>query len=103
MDEERIQEATPETAAPAETGESGTAPPKRGRPKGSRTKPRQVVLVRPASCPGCQSTEREPYRLAFTRKQPGFHNGQRYDRIVYRDTKCKACGRPRREAHFEAD
>ncbi len=74
---------------------------KRGRPAGSRTTDRRIVLVKPAACPTCGSTDRTAYRVAFTRAQPGKIGDQSYTHIVYRDCKCAKCKKPRREAHFE--
>jgi predicted Zn-ribbon and HTH transcriptional regulator len=86
----------------SETGAENS--PKRGRPAGSRNQPRTVVLVRPAWCPKCGSSKRTPYRLVNVREMPGYtSDGQRYERIVYRDCRCKDCGQLRREAHFEND
>jgi hypothetical protein len=81
--------------------EGRTEPRRRGRPRGAKTAERAIVLVRPAACPACGSTSRTPYRLVFTRAQPGTIADQPYTHIAYRDCKCVSCGRPRREAHFE--
>jgi hypothetical protein len=79
-------------------------PKTKGRPKGAQTVARVAADVLPSRCPKCQSTAREPYaghpRVADL---SGMHDGQPFNRIVYRNTRCTACGQARvdREWRYE--
>lgn len=72
---------------------------KAGRPKGSTTKKYKVVDSQPSRCPNpeCQSTDREPYRdgphieMAYC----GSQDGKLYTHVVWRRTRCRACGQHR--------
>ena len=75
---------------------------KKGRPVGSRTmkKPESVgVLTR---CEKCQSTEREPYTNQRFRDYEGVdQNGNPYNRVAWKLTKCKNCGQARTDRFYE--
>ena len=75
---------------------------KRGRPPGAKTEDRMVVSVIPAACPRCRSTSREPYDKVRERAIAGRTvDGHAYTHVVWRKTKCKACGQARIERHYE--
>ena len=74
----------------------------RGRPKGSTTKKRDIVLVIPPSCKQCGSTDREPYAPnPIVRNDEGEINGFKYNRVTWKRTNCKKCGQHRSDRIFE--
>lgn len=80
----------------------GKAAAKRGRPIGAKTQQRDVVLVLPAACVRCHSTEREPYDKVRERAITGrTTDGHIYTHVVWRKTRCRACGQARIERHYE--
>jgi hypothetical protein len=75
---------------------------KRGRPVGAKTAERDVVLVLPAACVRCHSTERAPYDKIRERAISGrTTDGRPYTHVVWRKTRCRACGQARVERHYE--
>lgn len=74
---------------------------KAGRPKGSLTVERDVVAVIPAACKRCGSTKRTAYDKVIERAMAGTIEGAAYNHIVWRRTKCTACGQARIERHYE--
>lgn len=75
---------------------------KRGRPPGSKNKQRDEVTVHISSCKTCGSTEREKYTNPQVMEQEGFlPNGQQYNQITWRNTRCLRCGQARVDRFFE--
>lgn len=75
---------------------------KLGRPAGAKTVDRDVVAVIPGCCQKCGSTNREPYDKVLEREMGGRLNGGiEYSHVVWRRTKCRACGQARTERHYE--
>lgn len=73
-----------------------------GRPKGSRTVERVVAVVQPSVCPACGSSDREPYNRPLTVVEcAGEYNGRPYTRVVFRVTRCRACGQHRYDKSYE--
>lgn len=74
-----------------------------GRPRGSRTQPRDVVPVQPSRCKRCGSTEREPYSQTTTRNIRGrnLETGALYNVVKWSRTRCKSCGQARVDQVFE--
>lgn len=66
---------------------------KRGRPAGSPNNPSPIVVCALPNCPrrGCGSTDREVLRKVRERVAPGMHDGQPYNRTVWRRVRCLAC------------
>ena len=61
--------------------------------KGQSNYEYKTVAVVPASCPKCQSTELFGVdKPPLPRDISGVINGQPYNRIVWRDKQCRACG-----------
>jgi len=58
-------------------------------------------MVFPSACPRCGSTDRTPYYHTRTLAITGRILGQPYDHIVYRYTRCRACGQHRVDRHYE--
>ena len=76
--------------------------PRRGRPKGSRTQPRDHQTVEPSRCPHCGSTEREAYSQTTSQEFAGeTPAGDPFTHIVRRWTRCRDCGSPRVDRTFE--
>jgi hypothetical protein len=61
----------------------------------------ETVTVEPSRCQSCGSTEREKYFCTTTRAIAGSHDGQPYTHIVWRRTRCKACGQVRIDKSYE--
>jgi len=86
---------------------------KRGRPRGSRNRPKPPVVEAPrpikqpkTTCPSCGSDERGPYFHKTVQKYSGIApDGMPYTRVVRRWTICAACGQRRIDRHreFHAD
>lgn len=70
-------------------------------PKAARTKNPPVVDAKPTACPTCSSTEREPYFNVRERAIAGERDGRPYTHVVWRRTRCKACGQTRDDKAFE--
>jgi hypothetical protein len=63
------------------------------------TKP---IVEQPKSrCSKCQSTERTGYTHTETKRITGMHNGQPYNRVVWRSCKCTHCGQHRQDKSYE--
>ena len=75
---------------------------KRGRPKGSKNKRHECVAVLPARCVHCDSSELIVEQTVKTRKIVGAMNGVKYDTVIWRDCRCKACGRINRYRYYES-
>lgn len=76
--------------------------PKAGRPKGSKTKsiPAQTVFL--SQCPVCLSTDRSGYFNVKTREFSGSApNGQPYNYVSRKQTRCRKCGQRRVDITFE--
>lgn len=71
-----------------------------GRPVGAGNVV-DVVTVAPSRCRKCQSTDRTPYTNTVERAIEGLQDGQPYTHILWRATKCAACGQSRRDRCFE--
>lgn len=73
-----------------------------GRPAG---KPNHQVAHATAvvtACPACGSTEREPYYNRREMAAGGVDSaGKPYTHVIWRRTKCAACGQVRDDRHFE--
>lgn len=79
-----------------------SSPTKRGRPTGSRNKPRDTARVTPSRCRECGSTDRTPY--TYTRRKPWAgvdREGQPCTHVVWRHTTCAACGQARVDRSLE--
>ena len=72
----------------------GTKSP--GRPTGARTE-KVITEANPSQCPKCGSTDREPYSNVRVMEFAGVdpRNGQAYTHVVWRRTRCRACGQSR--------
>ncbi len=73
-----------------------------GRPNGATTKPRDQIDVATSRCQKCGSTE----RASYTSKEEVEHGGtdaagQPYTHVVWRRTKCLACGQHRIDRSVE--
>lgn len=76
--------------------------PKKGRPAGRKTARRDRVDVLPSRCRKCGSTERFPYTNPRTIEHAGTApDGQPYDRIILRNTRCTGCGQARIDRFYE--
>lgn len=66
---------------------------KRGRPKGSKTKPapKEIVVEEKPRCLKCSSTELEYIGRTKSAKIRGVHNGQSFDEVIWKMKKCKNC------------
>ena len=65
---------------------------RRGRPKGSKNKPRPVVEAPMTRCIKCKSTELEWGRIVNELDYVGEHHGQPYDHSKWQNAKCLNCG-----------
>ena len=86
------------TPPPAETTATSQGP---GRPKGPAEKIPEVnaSLTR---CKKCNSTERTPYYGTVTRDLSGIGpDGQPFNRMTWRRTKCASCGQARADVFHE--
>ncbi len=99
---------------------SAKKPTKRGRPKGSKTKDRDVVAGAKTRCRFCGSEDRTPYKNADVLEFQSVkcirchQTGQEgkecpcgavfsipFNRIVLRRTECKSCGTARLDTFWE--
>jgi hypothetical protein len=71
-----------------------------GRPPGSKNAPRPTVDAPLTRCPQCGSTDRERVGNAVRQESAGLHQGQPYNLIVWRRTKCLSCGQFRTDREF---
>jgi hypothetical protein len=71
------------------------------RTKGAKNAPKIVNTVDPSRCRVCQSTRREDYEKKTVQDLSGERDGQPYNRIVYRPTRCLDCGQSRVDRTFE--
>jgi len=88
-------EKSPGIAAPLR--ETAADPPREahaGRPLGAKTLARELVTSLPPACTHCGSTRREPYKDGVVQEEryEGQIHGRRYNRIVWRRTRCVDCG-----------
>jgi predicted Zn-ribbon and HTH transcriptional regulator len=61
-----------------------------------------VNLVEPSACRVCGSTDRAAYHNVRTLDFPGeTPDGRKYTRVVFRRTKCLACGQVRDDKSLE--
>jgi len=75
---------------------------KPGRPKGAKTKPRDVVTATPTRCKVCGSTERGPITQTKRTPHSGWTpGGEPYTEIVRRWTSCATCGQVRIDRSYE--
>ncbi len=77
-------------------------PAKRGRPKGSKTKPKPIQTVAASRCQKCQSTERTMYSssrppLVYSGFSP---TGEPFTSVHWRCCKCKSCGQSRVDKEY---
>ncbi len=71
---------------------------------GSKTEERVVVVAQVTRCPvqTCKSTERDPYFNVRVIPIGGVDDdGNEYDTVVWRRTKCRNCGQVRDDKSFE--
>ncbi|MDE2100066.1 MAG: hypothetical protein KGL39_22620 [Patescibacteria group bacterium] len=81
-----------------------TAAPAQPSPAHSTTAPKHVNDVPASRCkvPGCNSTERTRYHGVTFQTIAGLDpEGKPYNRVVWRNTTCKACGQARVDRTFE--
>jgi hypothetical protein len=69
---------------------SGEPKRKRGRPKGSKNKNIDPVLVDPPRCKKCGCTEITTLRTD-RKSLKGIRNGEPFNRITYRRIRCTSC------------
>lgn len=73
----------------------------KGRPQGAKTQKLPQAEAVPSAC-RCGSTEREPY---FNKREVPINGvtpeGRTYNVVVWRRTRCKACGQQRDDKSFE--
>lgn len=75
---------------------------RKGRLPGSKNRDWTEVGQIPARCPSCLSTEREILRIAAAEDFSGMlDNGIIYDRVVWRNVRCRACGQFYRVRTYE--
>lgn len=72
-----------------------------GRPKGARNRDAVTVLVQPANCPKCGSSERTRYTQTTTQLHAGTIAGEKFNQIVRRWCRCLQCDQWRIEQHYE--
>jgi len=73
-----------------------------GRPKGSKNKKRDVVVADLTHCASCGSTDREAYHGISELDHNGIDpQGNPYNRVTWKRTKCSACGQNRVDQFFE--
>ena len=69
-----------------------TTPRKRGRPKGSRSKKVESVVVQESRCTKCGSTRRSKYINKRVLRLSGVRpDGTVYESVTWRRTKCLDC------------
>jgi len=71
-----------------------------GRPIGSKNI-RTEAVAEVSRCPQCGSTEREKYENPTEIEQGGVRDGKPFTHIVWRSTRCVACGQSRRDRTYE--
>lgn len=75
---------------------------KKGRPKGSRNKPRAAAETVRSRCRACGSTERKPYTQTREQEHGGVdREGRPYTHIIRRWTSCADCGQARIDTSYE--
>jgi len=75
---------------------------KPGRPKGARTKQRDVVVATLTRCRSCGSTDREPYTGVRDMHVGGIDpEGTPYNFVSWKRTSCTVCGQHRVDQFFE--
>lgn len=73
----------------------------RGRPAGA-TNITDIVPAEPSRCTVCGSTDREAYSNYTDLEQHGVTSaGKPFTHIVWRSTRCRACGQARRDITHE--
>ena len=72
-----------------------------GRPTGAKTQQQPPVDGEKTRCQGCGSTERDPYFGTTEHEIVGVRDGRPYTHVVWRRTKCRACGQLRLDRFFE--
>lgn len=75
--------------------------PKRGRPKGAKTRELTSVCVDKVPCEKCRSTERTVIGTRTYRHQGQTPDGQLYNCVVWRRCRCNHCKTFRTEKSFE--
>lgn len=74
----------------------------RGRPAGSKNKPRDEVEVFISACKTCGSTKRTKYTNTQTADIEGETlDGRRYNQVTWRNTNCLKCGQARVDRFYE--
>ena len=64
--------------------------------------PAVLVNVAASRCPKCGSTERSRYVCVVRRPSTGMDaDGQPHSHVVWRRTRCRACGQSRVDRSFE--
>lgn len=71
------------------------------RPKASRPRSVPIVEAAPTACPKCGSTERLNYFNVREQAIAGERRGQPHTHVVWRRTRCTACGQTRDDKAFE--
>ena len=73
-----------------------------GRPKGAKTKQRDVAVGTLTRCKGCGSTDREPYTGVREMNHEGVDDdGNAFNVITWKRTQCSNCGQNRVDQTFE--
>jgi len=76
--------------------------PKRGRPKGAKAINAPILDVASSRCNKCKSTRREKYKNVNSHECSGTSpNGNPFNVVWWRHTKCKNCGEPRTDKFYE--
>lgn len=79
-----------------------SAPAKPAAAKSRGPNVTEVVDVKVSHCRKCHSTERTAYTNTVEREISGVTSDQRpYTHILWRSTKCAACGQARKDRCFE--
>lgn len=75
---------------------------KQGRPKGAKTVDKPESVAGLTRCRACNSTERERYTNPRSVASCGIDpDGKPYNRITWRNTRCKNCGQVRVDKFYE--
>lgn len=77
---------------------------RKGRPPGATNRAWPTVTHLPPGCPSCGGTERESLRIVVERHISGeLPDGRAYDRVVWRNVRCRGCGQHYRVRSYEKD
>ena len=77
-------------------------PAKQGRPRGAKTVDKPESVAGLTRCKACHSTERERYTNSRSVSTCGIDpEGKPYNRVTWRNTRCKNCGQVRVDKSYE--